>query len=196
MSTDKTFTEKVAAPGASAGFDYQYYYFLYQLLNLKKGQSVGLEIKDDVHTDLGDDVQLLFQLKHTIQKQADKSPIALTELDLDLWKTLSNWSKIITDPNDDRATENKQIALIKKTEFHLVTNKSKSKTNKTCLLIGEYNETGEPERLSQLLTHLKSLKTADQTIREYIDDVINLKKEYTKNLSKTYILRARRNRNN
>ncbi len=77
MGTSKTFMEKTAAPGPSAGFDYQYYYFLYKILNLKKGQSVGLEIKDDVHTDVDNDLQLLFQLKHTIQKQADGKPVAL-----------------------------------------------------------------------------------------------------------------------
>lgn len=181
MATDKTFMEKVAAPGASAGFDYQYYYFLYKLLNLKKGQSVGLEVKDDVHTDLEDDVQLLFQLKHTIQKQANETPIALTELDSDLWKTLSNWSKIITDPNDSRDSEAEQIAFLKKTEFHLVTNKSKSKTNKLCALIERYKDSGEPEELMPLLVYLKNLKTSDSTIRSYIDDIINLKENTLKN---------------
>ena len=135
MATGKSFTEKTAAPGASAGFEYQYYYFLYRLLNLKKGQSVGLEIKDDVHTDLQNDVQLLFQLKHTIQKQANNSPIALSELDSDLWKTLHNWASVIVDPVDKRALEQDQIDFVKRTEFHLVTNKSKSKTNSLTGLI-------------------------------------------------------------
>lgn len=184
MATDKTFMEKVAAPGASAGFDYQYYYFLYKLLNLKKGQSVGLEIKDDVHTDLENDVQLLFQLKHTVQKQASNSPIALTELDSDLWKTLSNWSKIITDPNDNRKSEAEQITFLKKTEFHLITNKSKSKTNKLCELIEKYKESGEQQELKPLLIHLKNLTTSDLTIRGYIDDIINLKKNVLANFLK------------
>lgn len=176
--------EKVAAPGASAGFDYQYYYFLYKLLNLKKGQSVGLEVKDDVHTDLEDDVQLLFQLKHTIQKQASDTPIALTELDSDLWKTLSNWSKIIIDPNDNRDSVAEQIAFLKKTEFHLVTNKSKSKTNKLCELIERYKYSGEPEELTPLLDYLKNLKTSDSIIRSYIDDILNLEKNTLKNFLK------------
>lgn len=66
MATPKTFMEESTAPGTGAGFDYQFHYFVYRLLNMKKGQSIGLEIKDDVHSDLDNDVQLLFQLKHTM----------------------------------------------------------------------------------------------------------------------------------
>ena len=80
MATPKTFMEESTAPGTGAGFDYQFHYFVYRLLNMKKGQSLGLEIKDDVHSDLDNDVQLLFQLKHTIQTQAGGSPIALRKL--------------------------------------------------------------------------------------------------------------------
>lgn len=176
MATGKSFTEKTAAPGASAGFEYQYYYFLYRLLNLKKGQSVGLEIKDDVHTDLQNDVQLLFQLKHTIQKQANNSPIALSELDSDLWKTLHNWASVIVDPVDKRALEQDQIDFVKRTEFHLVTNKSKSKTNSLTGLIEKYQETTEKNDLTTLVTYLKALKakTSDKEIKGYIKKVLSL----------------------
>ncbi|MDR6916334.1 hypothetical protein J2X66_003203 [Pseudomonas sp. 3296] len=173
MASDKTFMEQTAAPGASAGFDYQYYYFLYRLLNLKKGQSIGLEIKDDVHTELDNDVQMLFQLKHTIQKQADGSPIALTELDGDLWKTLHNWAKVISDPNDKRSTEPEQINFIRKTEFHLVTNKSTSKTNTFTTLITSYIEDTTPENASKINSKLDALEksTTDATIKGYINTV-------------------------
>ena len=50
MGKEKTHIEKTAAETKSIGFDYQYYFFLWKLLSLRKGESVGLEVKDDVHT--------------------------------------------------------------------------------------------------------------------------------------------------
>ncbi|MGX1124131.1 hypothetical protein [Pseudomonas sp. HLS-6 TE3448] len=188
MATSRTFMEKTAAPGASAGFDYQYYYFLYKVLNLKKGQSVGLEIKDDVHTDVDDDLQLLFQLKHTIQKQADGRPVALTELDADLWKTFHNWAKVISDPNDGRATEVAQLNFIYRTEFHLVTNKSTSSSNKIGSLLVSYLEDHTPENFEKIRHRIEELKssTSDNSIKDYISTVSDLstpvKKEFFKRI--------------
>jgi len=129
VANTKSFTEQTSADTTEIGFHYQYYYFLYRLLNLKSGQSVGLEVKDDVHTDLDNDTQILFQLKHTVQLSAAGNPIALTELDSDLWKTMHNWAKIISDKAADRNQTSKQNEFIKKTEFHLITNKSESSRN-------------------------------------------------------------------
>lgn len=176
MATDKTFMEETTAPGTGAAFDYQFYYFLYRLLNMKKGQSIGLEIKDDVHSDLDSDVQLLFQLKHTIQKQADDNPIALSELDSDLWKTLYNWARVISDPKDKRGSKTAQLAFVKRTEFHLVSNKSVSKTNKLSKRIIEYTEDSCAENLDAVLARGTALSssTKDETIKGYIDFVLAL----------------------
>ncbi|WP_285354518.1 dsDNA nuclease domain-containing protein [Pseudomonas sp. lyk4-R2A-10] len=203
MGTSKTFMEKTAAPGASAGFDYQYYYFLYKILNLRKGQSVGLEIKDDVHTDVDGDLQLLFQLKHTIQKQADGNPVALTELDVDLWKTLHNWAKVISDPNADRADEIAQLKFISKTEFHLVTNKSESSSNKFGKLLAFYVEDDTPENLQKVLSRISELQasTSDDAIKGYIRTVGDLsaavKRDFLKKihfeLSETEIIQKIKN---
>jgi hypothetical protein len=40
---------------------------------------------------------LWIQIKHATQKNVDGSAKNLTDFDSDLWKTLSNWSKVITD---------------------------------------------------------------------------------------------------
>ncbi|MFC6979796.1 hypothetical protein [Microbulbifer taiwanensis] len=66
--TSKPHTEKTSAAGTIAGFDFQYYYFLYKLLTLKKGETIGFEALDDVHTQLNNNHQILIQIKHTIQK--------------------------------------------------------------------------------------------------------------------------------
>lgn len=176
MATPKTFMEESTAPGTGAGFDYQFHYFVYRLLNMKKGQSIGLEIKDDVHSDLDNDVQMLFQLKHTIQTQAGGSPIALTELDGDLWKTLYNWTRVITDPRDGRSEIAAQLQFVKRSEFHLVSNKSESKSNLFSQLLIAYTEHASAENLQAVVDRAKSLSgsTKDATIRGYIDAVLTI----------------------
>lgn len=47
-----SFTESVSAADTSIGFEYQYYYYLDRLVNLRAGESAGLEVKDDVHSEL------------------------------------------------------------------------------------------------------------------------------------------------
>ena len=59
MGNNKTHIEKTAAETKSIGFDYQYYFFLWKLLSLEMGESVGLEVKDDVHTELNNNTQVL-----------------------------------------------------------------------------------------------------------------------------------------
>lgn len=66
MSNNKTHTEKTAAESKSIGFDYQYYFFLWKVLLLQPNESVGLEVKDDVHTELSNNHQVLYQLKHVL----------------------------------------------------------------------------------------------------------------------------------
>lgn len=178
MATEKTYMEESTAPGTGAAFDYQFYYFLYRLLNMKKGQSIGFELRDDVHTELDNDVQLLFQVKHTIQIKADGSPITLTELDSDLWKTLYNWARVISDPKANRKNTPDQLAFIKKTEFHLVSNKSVSKLNKLSKLVVEYTENPSSNSLAAVHKRVTELSksTQDVTIKNYIDFVLKLDK--------------------
>lgn len=126
-----SFTESVSAADTSIGFEYQYYYYLDRLVNLRTGESAGLEVKDDVHSELATGFCILVQLKHTVQTNAAGAPIALSELDSDLWKTLYNWTRIITDDTQQRDTVAKQLEYVGNTEFHLVTNKSKT-SDSTC----------------------------------------------------------------
>nr|WP_319495131.1 ABC-three component system protein [uncultured Desulfobacter sp.] len=167
MASDKPFADKTSAADKAIGFDYQYYYFLYKLLKLGKNETVGLEVKDDVHSDLENNHQLLIQLKHTTQLCAKGKPKNLTTFDSDLWKTLSNWSKIISDKNSGRENKISQLEFIKKTEFMLVTNKSYTKQ---CKFFDIIQDTQSAK------TNLESLKskTTDQNIQKYIDDITGL----------------------
>lgn len=133
-----TVQEKTSADSKAIGFEYQYFYFLYQLLQLQTGQTVGYEVKDDVHIDKPDGEQILVQLKHSIETKADGHIVNLTEKDEDLWKTVSNWISIINDPAENRTSLESQLEFINKTEFQLVTNKSNSSSNQFITKLGEY----------------------------------------------------------
>lgn len=181
-----SFADKTGAHDSSIGFDYQYYYFLYRLLNLKTGQAVGLEVKDDVHTDINTDFQLLFQLKHTVKTTVSGTAIALSELDSDLWKTLHNWAKVISDEVEDRKDVAAQLAFVRKTEFHLVTNKSESTSNIFLGLVKQF-KSGKVV-FKKVKQHLEDLlaKSADKNIKGYISAVLSLSdkvlKEFTQQI--------------
>jgi hypothetical protein len=174
VSKEKSFTEKTSADDKSIGFEYQYFYFLDRLLNLKSGQTAGLEVKDDVHTTLDADFNILVQLKHTVRTNAKGDPVALTELDSDLWKTIYNWSQVISDEAEGRKEPLSQLRFVAKTEFHLVSNKSQSKTNEFLQILDRFN-LGEDD-FQTLLDHVRSLeiKTADLIIKGYIGAVLEL----------------------
>lgn len=174
MSNNKTHTEKTAAESKSIGFDYQYYFFLWKLIMLQPNETIGLEVKDDVHTDLSNNHQLLYQLKHTIKTNADGTPANLTTLDLDMWKTFSNWSKVISDKNDNRNTIQSQLSFIKKTSFVLASNKSSNKANKVVSIISELQSGKKNENeVCKLFDDLRKDSDND-TLKEYIEDVLSL----------------------
>ncbi len=177
MSNNKTHTEKTAAESKSIGFDYQYYFFLWKVLLLQPHESVGLEVKDDIHTDLNNNHQVLYQLKHTIKKNTDGSIANLTTSDLDMWKTFSNWSQIISDKNDSRGTKLVQLSFIEKTSFVLASNKSSNNSNKVVGIISELQSgtKNESDVRSYFITLAK--KTTNEDLKGYIKDVLNLDKE-------------------
>lgn len=174
MALNRTFTDKTSAADKSIGFDYQYYYFLDRLLNLKSGESVGLEVLDDVHVSSSATIQLLFQLKHTTALAASGKPVNLASLDDDLWKTMSNWAKVICDPNDGRALRNEQLGFIRRTEFHLVTNKSWSSGNVFINVAVEFIE-GQCD-LAKIRAIVQTLhdQTINADVKSHIADVLAL----------------------
>lgn len=112
--------ERTSAAKTELGFEYQFYYFLNQLLQLKKGESVSWEVEDDVCRKLNNGVEVFFQIKHTVQKKSDGTPTYLTNLDGDLWKTLDLWVNIIKKADE-------QKLFIQNRKFILGSNKSEKK---------------------------------------------------------------------
>ncbi len=172
--TGKSHAEKTSAAGTIAGFDYQYYYFLYKLLTLKKSETIGFELLDDVHTQLDNDHLVLIQIKHTIQKKADGTTANLTELDPDLWKTLYNWSSVIRDKNEGRERLAEQNDFVEKTSFVLATNKSFSSKNDFLSNLSKFQDGNmEFEDIKNYLVGLHGSVESEETKR-HIDSVISL----------------------
>lgn len=171
---ERSRVDKTSAEDKSIGFDYQYYYFLNELLNLKSGQTAGYEVLDDVHIERADGKTLLVQLKHTVQTNAQGDPINLTTLDPDLWKSISNWCKVIADPADGRTAVADQLAFLKKTSFLLASNKSSNALNSVLSSIDEFSNGTKSQ--ADFISDIGALKakTKDKTIQGYIDDFLNL----------------------
>ena len=105
----KGFFEKVAADKSQLGFDYQDLVCLEYLIELKPGESVGLEVFDDVHHERISGTSSLVQVKHSVSEDS-----TLTNRDIDLWKTLYNWSMALDTLDSDNI------------EFVFFTNKKKT----------------------------------------------------------------------
>ena len=174
MAKEKTHTDKTSADNKAIGFDFQYYYFIYRLLYLKHGETIGLEVKDDVHTELSNNRQILVQVKHTVQKKVDGNNKSLTELDIDLWKTIYNWVMVICDVNDGRSDTEQKLSFVKKTDFLLASNKSSSERNKA---LKEFQDLKQNKKsISDLKKYLCELmgETKNDAIKGYINTLIEL----------------------
>lgn len=172
--SERSRVDQTSAEDKSIGFDYQYYYFLNELLNLKSGQTAGYEVLDDVHIECADGKTLLVQLKHTVQSNAYGYPINLTKLDPDLWKSISNWCKVIVDPAGGRTTVAAQLAFLNKTSFLLVSNKSENARNSVLSSLNEFRNGTKPH--AGFISDIRALRaeTRDETIQGYIDDLLSL----------------------
>lgn len=89
-------SDKIAADKTSLGFEFQDLVYIEKLIELRPGQTLGLELYDDIHVEtIAEDSSIkdliLIQVKHSV------NPGNITERDIDLWKTLYNWLKLVPD---------------------------------------------------------------------------------------------------
>lgn len=136
MKEMSSFQENVSADKTSIGFEYQFYYFIYKILGLKKGDKLGYEVKDDVHLELSNGEYILMQLKHSMKQKSDGSISNLTTKDIDLWKTMYNWINMINEFDEGKYSKEK---LMKYT-FILITNKGRSGENLVVSNIEDFRE--------------------------------------------------------
>ncbi|MGF2614604.1 DUF4297 domain-containing protein [Rossellomorea vietnamensis] len=158
-----------AADKTSVGFEYQHYYFLYRLLTLKRDESIGYEVKDDVHIENTDGTIELIQVKHTLKVNVEGKAINLTELDLDLWKTLSNWVTLIGEKKEPKG-------YLSKSSFVIATNKNDSTRNLFLTNIKKFAD--KKMSFDELYIYLEKLinKTSNDKLKEKIRNVIKFDK--------------------
>lgn len=166
--------EITSADTKQLGFEYQYLYFIVKLLQMRYGDEVGYEARDDIHivsASSGD--TLYIQVKHTTELTADGAPANLTNLSEDLWKTFSNWSKLITDSAEQRDTVCAQKAFIQKSKFIFATNRNTCQNDISNLVTALKDKSISATLARTKIQEIKQ-STTNETIRNYIDDVLNL----------------------
>ena len=176
MNNLERYQEKHTADDKVVAFDYQFYYFMYLALNLKHGDKIGFEVKDDIHIEMSDGTTILYQAKHSISTKSDGTPENLTLLDKDLWKTLSNWTDMV---------KTKNISL-NDYKFCLVTNKSEN-NNEFIYSLERFKKDQNVDNIKEYLNKLK-VKTQNKEIKSYINNILSINKKMTKQfLSKIHI---------
>lgn len=134
------------------GFVYQFYYFLYLVLTMKRGEIVSFEKLDDAAVEK-DDVNTLYQTKHTIKKGADGEKTALTNRSTDLWKAIDVWRKLVEGNTDEGRTFDDMSEYIKDHKFVFVSNKMPD-DNKFVKLCKEVNDGAGQDRIDEVLNEI------------------------------------------
>ena len=179
----RTQINKTSADKTAIGFDYQYYFFLWKILSLRTGQSIGWEVKDDVHIET-DKQNYFYQIKHSVQKKNDGGTINLTTSDKDLWKTISNWVKVIVDENDGRKEIDNQLVFLEKTTFILASNKSSTSRNIFLNGVAEYQDSKKDFSTVKSMVQELLKKTEDKNISEYINTLLKVDDKVFENFLK------------
>jgi hypothetical protein len=157
--------EKHTAGSQSLGFDYQFLYFVYSLLDLKQGEKIGYEVKDDIHIEKSDGTIVLMQAKHTVQKNSKGKAINMTTLDDDMWKTLSIWASNIFSMSESETDKYK---------FIIVTNKNNSNNNDLINGVELFQKKGNTiQQVKTIIAQIKN-NTTNEKIQGYINDVLQI----------------------
>ncbi len=90
--------DKQSAAPTIAGFDFQFYSFIYLLFKIDTKGTIQYETEDDILVVDKDGKRTLIQAKHTIQEGT-----TLTRLDMDFWKTVDNWLKLYYLSNNSKS---------------------------------------------------------------------------------------------
>ncbi len=164
----KDFFDSVSADKTQLGFEYQDFVCLEYLIDMKPGEVVGLEVLDDIHHVQIDGNKKLIQIKHSVNDENN-----LTNRDIDLWKTLYNWSFAL----DKLGADNLELIIF--------TNKGRTKKDGIVQLLCD-----EPKNISRLLQIISTTKSdldskeaakeassSKNPIKKYVDHIFNLNEE-------------------
>lgn len=166
MTNNKSVQQQHTAGPNSIGFDYQFYFFMYLALDLSHGDTIGFEVRDDVHIQKSDGTVILYQGKHSVQTNSTGAVQNLTALDSDLWKTISNWVSMIEAESDRKA-------FLEMNSFFLFTNKNEN-ANEFITALSGFKADGDLTHVTAKLKELRT-KTTDETLKDYLKHIAGLK---------------------
>lgn len=154
------------AGGVVAGFVYQIYYFLYQLLTMGVDDTVSLEKFEDVGVEKGNN-KTYYQLKHTA-KTTGTHVERMRDRDIDLWKTLSMWIEKIKEDRDEQG----QRDWINESEFVLLSNKT-TEENTLFQKVDAFQNEGKWDDLKKYIEEqaAKGKRSTPKNIYDYTKDV-------------------------
>ena len=173
MPSRKKRVDITSADKQQLGFEFQYLYFMLRLLTMEPGEEVGYEALDDVHTVSSNGITTFIQVKHTLDSTANGDLAALPKLSIDLWKSLSNWAKLIEDPKENRISKTSQQRFINESEFMLIVNRQIQKNPVLLIIKDACNKKLNGTQIKKALKEI-SASTNDKTIKDYITDVDRL----------------------
>lgn len=172
----------------SIGFFYQDYVALKYLISLNEGETLGIEVYDDIHHESISGNKILIQVKHSINDDSN-----LTNKDIDLWKTLFNWSNMF-DFIDDKdisfyfytnkpltkengivkliADKNKDVEEIIK-EIGLIEAQHKNKNNELYKYVNHINSLN-PKKLKKIINNISFIHDNEQLIQEIKNSLKNM----------------------
>lgn len=145
-------TSKISADKQSFGFRYQDRVALRIALDLKPGEEMGIEVLDDIHHTSKNGINLT-QTKHSFCG-------TLTNSDLDFWKSIYNWIKVIKENHlsyESLTLYTNKINTVQSGIIQIILNKDYDKIN---------------ENIENLYKNTKSKR-----LKKYIEEIQKLPKE-------------------
>lgn len=177
MITPSKEQSKHAAADIFAAFDYQWDCFVLQLLDVNDGTTtVSFELLDDVDKQTGECITL-YQIKHSVQKNAKGETVNLSNRDTDLWKTISIWMKFIDEQPDVLASH----------KFVLITNK----TVVGNAFVNALDKFRENQSIDELKSALISIQESERGNKDKTDTTkkksVDISEIITELLNKSYL---------
>lgn len=148
---------KRSAADIFLAFEYQWDFFVLSLLkkSIDGTTEVSFELFDDVAFQQEKNTIVLCQVKHSVQKSKKGKTINLNNRDVDLWKTISTWIKIIDEIDPSEIDD-----YLLNAKFHLVTNKT-SDENKFVKALNSFSQNSNISDFKDMIEEIAQTGNSD-----------------------------------
>ena len=164
------FLDDRSADPSQAGFNFQFYAFLYLILKMDKDSYLGYEMDDDILYIQPNQVKTLIQAKNAIRNDNGSWP-NLTIRDKDLWHTIDNWVTQLELSKDSIFFENRTFEIwtnknFGKNSFYELIKEFKAQNIKIEAIDKELNSLIDDTVDKEIKNAMKKLKSISNTERK------------------------------